>query len=323
MIRRRRRSDVAAPPAADPTAPGAPGTAPPGSARPDPDARPVEHVEHVMGTAVVFTVHGPEGPGVRRALGEACRLLQRADDVFSTWKPWSPMSRLRRGAARLDELDDDDAGEIAAVLGLCLQARTATGGWFDPWSLPGGVDPTGLVKGWALEQALAVLDAAGLTAMVNGGGDIAWCGAPPEGGWRLGVRHPWVADGLACVVRGDRANRSIATSAGYERGAHFVDPTTGERTAGVLASATVVGPDLAMADALATALVVGGRPVLERIDRLGAADGRYEAYAIGRDGGEWWTPEFPFADGPAGGGAAGAGPTTGHGTAPGGAAVAC
>lgn len=261
-----------------------------------------------MGTAVVFTVDAPDQPEVRRALQQACRLLHRADDVFSTWKPWSPMSRLRRGAARLDQLDDDDAGEIAAVLARCLQARTATGGWFDPWSVPGGVDPTGLVKGWALEQALAVLDACGLTAMVNGGGDIAWCGTPPEGGWRLGVRHPWVADGLACVVVGGRADRVIATSGGYERGAHFVDPATGERTTGALASGTVVGPDLAMADALATALVVGGFPVLGPIEQLPATEGRYSAYAIGRDGDEQWTPGFPFADEPPGAGARAVGP---------------
>jgi thiamine biosynthesis lipoprotein len=259
---------------------------------------PVEHVEHVMGTAVVFSVHAPDGPEVRAAVAEACAVLHRADDVFSTWKPWSPMSRLRRGAARLDELDDTDAGEIASVLALCLQARATTGGWFDPWALPGGVDPTGVVKGWALEQALAVLDARGLTAMVNGGGDIAWCGIAPDGGWRLGVRHPWVADGLACVVTGDGVNRAIATSAAYERGAHFVDPTSGRRTRGVLASATVVGPDLAVADALATALVVGGRPVLARIEDLQVADGRYEAYGIGHDGSEWWTPGFPFTDVP-------------------------
>ncbi|HET9731727.1 MAG TPA: FAD:protein FMN transferase [Acidimicrobiales bacterium] len=277
--------------------PTGPDTAP---ADPGPEqARPRVHVEHVMGTAVVLTVHGAhDGPEVGDALAGACRMLHDADEVFSTWNPSSPMTRLRRGEARLDQLDPRAAEQISEVLELCRQACSLTEGWFDPWALPGGVDPTGLVKGWAIERALAVLDARGLTAMVNGGGDIAWCGQPPDGGWRLGIRHPWVADGLACVVVGDGVRRAIATSAGYERGAHFVDPFTGEHTMGALASGTVAGPDLAVADALATALVVGGRPVLDAIRRLPDArgGGRYEAYAIGPAGEEWATKGFPFAE---------------------------
>lgn len=70
----------------------------------------------------------------------------------------------------------------AEVLDLCENARRASGGWFDPWAMPAGVDPTGLVKGWAVEQALAVLHEAGMeAAMVNGGGDIAVFGAPARG----------------------------------------------------------------------------------------------------------------------------------------------
>jgi thiamine biosynthesis lipoprotein len=272
---------------------------PPAQHQPPParQHQPLVHVEHVMGTAVVLSVHGvADSPAVRDALAGACRVLHQADDVFSTWNPSSPMSRLRSGEASLDQLDPAAAAWIGEVLALCRRARTLTDGWFDPWALPGGVDPTGLVKGWAIERALAVLDARGLTAMVNGGGDIAWCGEPPDGGWRLGIRHPWVADGLACVAVGDRVRRAIATSAGYERGAHFVDPSTGAHTLGVLASGSVVGPDLALADALATALVVGGLPVLEAIRRMpaGGAAG-YEAYAIGPGGEEWSTEGFPFA----------------------------
>lgn len=267
--------------------------------RPGPVSGPVAHAEPVMGTVVSFAVHAHDGPHVRAALGAACRLLHRADAVFSLWDPWSPLSRLRRGAARPDDLDPVEAGEIAAVLGRCLDARSATDGWFDPWAVPGGVDPTGLVKGWAVEAAVAALDAAGLTAVVNAGGDVAWCGRAPSGGWRVGVRHPWRPRALACVVRGDRSIRAVATSGGYERGAHLVDPTTGRRTVGALASATVVGPDLAVADALATALAVGGPAVLAALERPRSDGDRYLGYAIGHDGSETWSDGFPFADDPA------------------------
>lgn len=277
--------------AASAPARGSPGA---GAPRSDGADEPLVHVEHVMGTAVVFSVRATDGPAVSGALAEACRLLHRADAVFSTWDPWSPMSRLRRGAARLDDLDDLDAAEIDAVLRLCWRARRASDGWFDPWAVPGGVDPTGLVKGWALERAAAVLAGTGLPAMVNGGGDVVICGEPPAGGsWRIGVRHPWLRDGLACVVSVGGRSRAVASSASYERGAHFVDPRTGQRTTGCLASATVTGTDLAVADALATAVAVGGRAVADRVEAAGC-----QAYGIGWDGQEWWTGGFPFADDP-------------------------
>jgi FAD:protein FMN transferase len=58
-----------------------------------------------------------------------------------------------------------------------------------------------------------------------------------------------------------------------------------------VASASVTGPDLGLADALATALVVAGEPGLALIEPL---DG-YEALIIKADGGRRWTGRFPLA----------------------------
>ena len=112
---------------------------------------------------------------------------------------------------------DQVPAEIPLVLELCRQAKEISKGWFDPWAMPDGVDPTGLVKGWAIQQALEVLQGAGVeAAMVNGGGDIALHGQHPgAGSWRVGVRHPWRADALACVLE---VCSAVATSGCYERG---------------------------------------------------------------------------------------------------------
>jgi FAD:protein FMN transferase len=247
----------------------------------------IRHAELVMGTAVSFAVvsNGPDEV-VAAAIRSACAVLHRADAVFSTWNPQSPVSRLRRGETQLREMPAD----VTEVLQQCAAARRATGGWFDPWSAPGGVDPTGLVKGWAVEQALGVLQDAGIgAAMVNGGGDIAVCGEPPDAagpGWRIGVRHPWRPDGLAAIVTGVTA--AIATSGRYERGQHLYSPL-GKRMAAV-ASATVTGPSLAMADAIATALAAGGDDVLALVADL---DG-YEGYLIRDDGSEADTGGITF-----------------------------
>lgn len=245
--------------------------------RPIPDA-PVTHVEQVMGTAVSFAIHpGPlAGVAVTDALRRACDVLHQADALFSTWIPHSPLSRLRRGQLSLAECPD----EFEEVLRLCAVARDTSGGWFDPWAMPGGFDPTGLVKGWAVERALDPLVGAGVKgALVNGGGDIATWGNPPSGvTWRIGIRHPWREQGLACVITVDAA---VATSGVYERGLHLVDPHTRQPEIRA-ASATVTGPTLALADAYATAVAVGGDPAFDLIDGL---DG-YAAYLIRPDGSE-------------------------------------
>ncbi len=245
------------------------------------------HAEPVMGTVFSFTaVHG-ELPAatVRDAIAAACRTLHRCDSVFSTWNADSPVSRFRRGEAALGLMPP----EFAEVLAQCHAAKKASGGWFDPWAMPGGFDPTGLVKGWAAEQALAQLRGAGLpAALVNGGGDVAGFGRPAGGQrWRVGIRHPWRVDALACVVELDAA---VATSGPYERGGHLIDPATG-RPASRAASATVTGPSLTLADALATGVAVGGD---EALAVVAALDG-YAGYLIRPDGSEADTGGIAFA----------------------------
>jgi FAD:protein FMN transferase len=244
------------------------------------------HAEPVMGTVFSFTaVHGDLPPdAVRAALAAACRILHDCDARFSTWDPASPVSRFRRGEAALGEMPP----EFAEVLRECRAAKEASGGWFDPWAMPGGFDPTGLVKGWATERALEQLRSAGLPgALINGGGDVAVFGSPPDGQrWRVGIRHPWRADALACVIEVDAA---VATSGPYERGAHLIDPATG-RPASRAASATVTGPSLAVADALATGVAVGGDEALAVVAGL---DG-YAAYLIRPDGSETDTGGIAF-----------------------------
>ncbi|MGH2907855.1 MAG: FAD:protein FMN transferase, partial [Solirubrobacteraceae bacterium] len=181
--------------------------------------------EPVMGTVVSFDVRpqGLSGDATRAALRRACAALHDADACFSLYRADSPLSRLRRGELALGDAPED----IGEVLDHCRRVRELSGGWFDPWALPGGVDPTGLVKGWATERALRILEQAGVgAAMVNGAGDIAVCGRPAvDRRWRIGVRTPEASDRLSCVVEIDGA---VATSGHYERGPHVLDPHTGE-----------------------------------------------------------------------------------------------
>jgi thiamine biosynthesis lipoprotein len=186
----------------------------------------------------------------------------------------------------------DAAPEVSAVMAACTIARELSGGWFDPWAMPGGFDPTGYVKGWAAQRALAEL--AGLPiagALVNAAGDVASRGTQPSGApFRIGIADPADPRRLAEIVE---LTACIATSGAYERGSHLIDPRSGEPAARV-ASASVVGPDLGLADALATAVAVAGADGLAFIEPL--AD--YEALVIGHDGRRQSTSHFPIASMP-------------------------
>ncbi len=256
-------------------------------------ARPVDgsahYVHHldVMGTVVTIDVYGEPTLSASHAsslMERASTSLCEADEVFSIWKPDSPMSRLRRGEITIPTAPP----QVAEVLDLCATARERSGGWFDPWALSGGVDPTGYVKGWAAQRALAALeDPAVMGAIVNAAGDIAsFGGLTRSQGFRFGIVNPFATREILCVVNGAGA---LATSGTYERGLHLIDPHTGSARTKV-ASASVTGPDLGLADALATAVAVAGQMGLTMIDDI---DG-YDAMIVTPEGTLQWTAGFPI-----------------------------
>lgn len=202
-------------------------------------------VEHVMGLPVSVDVRRC-GHDVGPALRGAFDWLRDVDARFSPFRPTSEVSRLDRG-----ELAHHDA-DMTEVLALCAEYERRSGGAFRA-RLPGrGFDPSGIVKGWAVQRMADLLVADGLWHFcVNAGGDVVTRGEPEPGRpWRVGVRHPELADQL-CAVFGVR-DGAVATSACYERGQHIVDGRTGRPATGLL-SLTVLADDLTTADATATA----------------------------------------------------------------------
>ncbi|MFD8600147.1 FAD:protein FMN transferase [Kitasatospora sp. NPDC059646] len=194
-----------------------------------------------MGTVFSFTVRDP-GPRTAAALERVVARLHRIDEVFSPYRPESEISRLGRGELPLTACDPD----VARVLDRCAELAAETGGYFT--ASPGGrLDPSGYVKGWAVEEASRALRESGsVHHCVSGGGDVQTAGGP----WRIGIADPHRPGAVARVVAGH--DLAVATSGTAERGPHILDPHTG-RPATALASLTLVGPRLARLDALATA----------------------------------------------------------------------
>ena len=241
----------------------------------------VRHAEHVMGTVVSFDV--PVSARHDGSLDAANRWLHWVDRVFSPYRQDSDVSLLARAEVAVDGC----VPEMAEVLAACAFVRDLSGGYFT--HEPGGqFDPSGYVKGWAVERAAALLARAGSTDhLVNGGGDVQCAGGRALGEpWRLGIADPFRPGRLALVV--SAADCAVATSGTAERGPHIIDPHTGHPASG-LASLTVVGPSLALADAYATAAFAMG-PVVARA-WTASLEG-YAAFAITDAGDTWHTPAF-------------------------------
>lgn len=205
-------------------------------------------VEHIMGTAISIDVRDA---GVDDDLLQtAFDWLREVDARFSTYQPASEISRLGRGEVMVEECHPD----VGDVLVLCEALREETAGVFNAWHCrsDGRLDPSGVVKGWAVERAAQILERGGARNFcVNAGGDVICRGEPEPGrAWRIGIRHPLEAGAVAAVLYG--RDLAVATSGAYERGEHIVDARTltPSRT---LLSMTVAGPSLTLADAYATA----------------------------------------------------------------------
>ena len=207
-------------------------------------------VAPVMGTTVSIDVRDP---GVDpEALDAAVTVLRLHEARFSPFLPNSEIRRLERGELTIDDAHPD----VREVLDVCSVLRAESDGAFDAWR-NGRLDPSGYVKGWAAERAADVLRAAGARSFaLNVGGDIVCSGGSSAGvPWWIGVRDPDDPTRMLLVV--GVTNGAVATSGLYERGAHVTDARTDETTS-AWRSITVLAPDLATADAIATAALARG-----------------------------------------------------------------
>jgi thiamine biosynthesis lipoprotein len=242
-------------------------------------------VEHLMGMVIGVDVRDPlPAPALNEALEQVFAWLHEVDAVFSTYRPDSEICRLDRGEVRLEDCRDD----VRFVLERCGELAAETNGYFDLRANPHRrLDPSGLVKGWAVDRASDLLVAAGAANhCINAAGDIRTRGAPAPGRrWHVGVAHPHHRDALSAVLAVD--DGAVATSGTAERGLHVFDPHTGAPAAD-LASVTVVGPNLADTDAYATAALAMG---LGAPDWLAELSG-IEAFVVDHHGHAWETSGF-------------------------------
>jgi len=219
---------------------------------------------------------------IQESIDRVQDFLYLVDGVFSTYKDQSEVSRLRRGEITIT----DCSADLQEVWQLCLEAKSYSDGFFDPWCVEGGFDPSGYVKGWASDRAIAMMKSDGVEHIqINSAGDLSLAGGVEPGKpWSIGIRHP--EEALTVVKVFDITDGAIATSGTYERGSHIKDPHTGLIAIGAR-SATVYGPNGGVADALATALIVAGKDGAYLFQKPELSD--YHCWVIERHSDEAWS----------------------------------
>ena len=206
----------------------------------------------LMGMPITVDIDGASG-GV--LVATVFDYFERIDQRFSTYRSDSEISAINRG----DLPVRDWSGEMMDVLALAARTRTETDGYFDIRKPDGTLDPSGIVKGWAIRNAAGIVQRAGVgDFFIEAGGDIQSHGRNASGfDWSIGIRNPFNADEIIKVVypRG----HGVATSGTYVRGQHIYNPLGIGDPITEIVSLTVIGTDVFEADRFATAAFAMGR----------------------------------------------------------------
>ena len=209
--------------------------------------------------------------------------FRQVDNRFSTYKKRSEISQINAGKLVPDAYSRD----MKIVLQLCEDTRQETHGYFNI-EHEGKLDPSGLVKGWAIYHAARIIEQAGYrNYYINAGGDVEMSGHTAEKRpWRVGIRNPFDRNEIIKIV--SLSHGGVATSGTYVRGLHIYNPHKPGKQLTELQSVTVIGPNVYDADRFATAVFAMGKRGLQLIDAVQGL----EAYIIDSKGKALYTEGF-------------------------------
>jgi thiamine biosynthesis lipoprotein len=235
----------------------------------------------MMGMPITVEVADPAA--TEALLDEVFAYFGYVDETFSVYKETSEISRINRGEISLMQASAD----MQAIFALADRTRRQSGGYFDIMH-DGAYDPSGVVKGWAIARAAALIEQQGFKNFyVDAGGDIQASGQSSRGqSWRVGIRNPFDVNEIVKVLAlGDGA---VATSGTSIRGQHIYNPYDAGRPITDIVSLTVIGHGICDADRFATAAFAMSRAGIAFIEQLAG----FEGYMIDRYGRATFTSGF-------------------------------
>ena len=233
----------------------------------------MKEVRLIMGMPV--TVEIVDTSANEKTFEEVFDYFRAIDERFSTYKSTSEITAINNG--KLDESEWSE--EMRLIFTLAEETKKESEGYFEIKTPNGNIDPSGIVKGWAIWNAAQLLQKKDFKNFyVDAGGDIQPHGRNMNGEkWTVGVKNPWnEAENVKIIHVGEEG---VATSGTYIRGLHIYDPKGANRPVDDIVSLTVVGPNIYEADRFATAAFAMGKKGIEFIERLKG----FEGYMIDKD----------------------------------------
>ena len=193
--------------------------------------------------------------------------FRSVDEKYSPFKETSEVAKLNRGEKVSQEMQE--------ILRQAQELKTQTNRYFDIKRPDGKIDPSGIVKGWAIVQAADILRKDGYEKFyVDAGGDAEIVGK----NWKWGIRNPFNVAQIVKVL--NLSNCGIATSGTYERGQHIYDPVGKKDVITDIVSLTVIGPNVFEADRFSTPAFAMGKRGIEFIEKMPGLEG----YMIDKEG---------------------------------------
>ncbi|HEX7735642.1 MAG TPA: FAD:protein FMN transferase [Ktedonobacteraceae bacterium] len=240
----------------------------------------MKQIRLLMGMPITVEIVDPTA--AQDDLEQVFALFVTVDHTFSTYKEDSEIARINRGELAPAQYSAD----MQTILALSAQTRKETRGYFDI-RRNGSIDPSGIVKGWAIQQAAQLLRERGFRHFyIDAGGDIQVVGYNKGYPWHIGIRNPFQRGENVKILA--LTDRGIATSGTAIRGQHIYDPHQPNTPLLDVASITVIGPNIYEADRFATAAFAMGKEGIRFIARL--AD--FEGYMIDAQARATFTPGF-------------------------------
>ncbi len=243
----------------------------------------MKHQKILMGMTVIVEI--ADQNVTDDAFDKVFAYLTYVDEKFSTYKDTSEISKINKGLIK----EVDYSSDMREVFKLSEETKQLSHGYFDIRTPSGIWDPSGLVKGWAINNAARILLHDGFKNFyIDAGGDIQACGKNEEGeAWSVGIRSPFNPEKEIIKVLSIEG-KGVATSGTYVRGEHIYNPHVRECVPSAICSLTVVGPNVYEADRFATAAFAMGKEGISFIESLEG----FEGYSIDNSGLATMTSNF-------------------------------
>ena len=226
----------------------------------------MKETRDIMGMPVAIAVAGPVNT---QDIEDVFAYFVSVDDRFSTYKEDSEITKINRGEIKAT----DFSSEMQEVFEIALTTKRESGGYFDIVKPNGSIDPSGIVKGWAIRNAADMLRAKGYGHFyIDIAGDIQSQGTSDDGTpWRIGIRNPFNREETVKVLSPQGAG--VATSGTSARGQHIYNPLKPGTAITDVISLTVIAPDVMEADRLATAAFAMGEDGIRFLETLPGFEG--------------------------------------------------